>query len=125
MDENEISGRVIGAAIEVHKAIGPGLLEGVYRKCLAYELEQAGLRVRSEVPLPLRYKDMEFKDAYRIDLLVEDVLIVELKAVDILLPVFTAQLLSYLKMSRLRFGLLVNFNVPYLKDGIKRVANNF
>lgn len=124
MDENELSNKVIGAAIEVHKQVGPGLLEGIYQKCLAYEIEQLGLKTKTEVTLPLQYKRLEFKDGYRVDLLVEDKLIVELKAVETMLPVFKAQLLSYLKMSGLRLGLLINFNVPHLRDGIRRIVNN-
>lgn len=124
MDENELSNKVIGAAIEVHRQVGPGLLEGICQKCLAYELEQLGLETKTEVALPLRYKQLGFKDGYRVDLLVEDKLIIELKAVEAMLPVFNAQLLSYLKMSGLRLGLLINFNVPHLRDGIRRIVNN-
>lgn len=123
MDENALSNKVIGAAIEVHKTIGPGLLEGIYQKCLAYELKLQGFNITTEAPLPVRYKDIEFEDAYRVDLMVEDKLVVELKAVETILPVHMAQLLSYLKMSGLKLGLLVNFNVPKLRDGVKRIVN--
>jgi GxxExxY protein len=123
MDENELSNVVIGAAIEVHRHVGPGLLESVYQECLAYELETQGLIVAREVPFAVRYKGIEFPAAYRADLLVEGKLILELKAVEILLPVYSAQLLSYLRMSRLKLGLLINFNVPQLKDGVKRIVN--
>ena len=123
MDEDTLSKKIIGAAIEVHKSIGPGLLEGIYQRCLAYELKLLGLNVSSEVTLPVRYKDLEFEDAYRVDLLVEDKVIVELKAVETMLPVHSAQLLSYLEMSSLKLGLLINFSVPQLRDGIKRLAN--
>ncbi len=123
MDENTLSNKVIGAAIEVHKTLGPGLLEGVYQKCLAYELKLQGFDVGAEIPLPIRYKDIEFKDAYKIDLLVDKKLIVELKAAESMLPVYHAQLLSYLKMSGLKLGLLINFNVPKLRDGVKRIVN--
>ncbi len=123
MDENAISNKVVGAAIEVHKTLGPGLLEGVYQKCLAYELKLQGFDVGAEIPLPVRYKDLVFKDAYRIDLLVDKKLVVELKAVESMLPVYHAQLLSYLKMSGLKLGLLINFNTPYLRDGVKRIVN--
>lgn len=124
MDENEVSNQVIGAAIEVHRHLGPGLLETVYRDCLAHELRQRGLDVEREVVLPVRYKDLEFPGGYRADLVVKRILIVELKAIESLVPVHTAQLLSYLRLSGLRLGLLVNFNVVQLKDGIKRVVNN-
>ncbi len=123
MGEDEISNIVIGAAIEVHRHIGPGLLEGIYRECLEYELGARGLQVRKEVVLPVRYKEKEFPAAYRADLIVEGKLIVELKAVDAMLPVHTAQLLSYLKMSGMKLGLLINFNVPHLRDGVKRIVN--
>ncbi len=123
MDENELSNEVIGAAIEVHRHIGPGLLESVYQECLVYELEARKYKVAREVPLPVRYKGIEFPAAYRADLLVEGKLILELKAVDVLLPVYSAQLLSYLRMSQLKLGLLINFNVPQLKDGVKRIVN--
>ena len=123
MDENALSGEVIGAAIEVHKYLGPGLLESVYRECLIHELRAKRLRVAREVNLPVSYKGLEFNAAYRVDLVVEDKLIVELKAVDMLLPVFSAQLLSYLRLSGKKLGLLINFNVPQLRDGIKRIVN--
>jgi GxxExxY protein len=124
MDENELSNRVIGAAIEVHKHLGPGLLESVYRDCLSYELKTAGIRIEQEAVLPVRYKEFDIATGYRADLVVEKALIVELKAVDTLLPIFTAQLLSYLRLSGIKLGLLINFNVPRLADGIRRVVNN-
>ena len=123
MDENSLSNEVIGAAIEVHRQIGPGLLESIYQECLTYELKNRGIGVKQEVAIAVRYKGHEFPAAYRMDLLIEDKLVVELKAVDAMLPVYTAQLLSYLKMSGLKLGLLINFNVPQLRDGIKRVVN--
>ena len=123
MDENELSNEVIGAAIEVHRCVGPGLLESVYQECLAYELKNNGFVVEREVSLPVRYKGLEFPAAYRADLIVEGKLILELKSVDILLPVYSAQLLSYLRMYQLKLGLLINFNIPQLKDGIKRIVN--
>jgi len=119
-----LSNVVIGAAIEVHKHLGPGLLEAVYRGCLAHELMERGISVEREVVMPVRYKGIEFSVGYRADLIVEKRIIVELKAVDSLQPIFTAQLLSYLRMSGLKLGLLVNFNVPKLADGIKRLVNN-
>jgi len=123
MDENALSNDVIGAAIEVHRQVGPGLLEAIYQECMAYELKVRGLKLAREVTLPVRYKGLEFPAAYRADLVVEDRLILELKAVDILLPVHAAQLLSYLRMSHLKLGLLINFNVARLKDGVKRIVN--
>ncbi|MDQ1363199.1 MAG: hypothetical protein QG652_1060 [Pseudomonadota bacterium] len=123
MNINDLTGCVIGLAVEVHKQLGPGLLESVYHKCLEYELVQHGLQVQSEIVLPVRYKTMTFQNAYRIDLLVEDRLVVELKAVEKVLPVHGAQLLSYLKLSNYELGLLMNFNVSRLTDGVKRIIN--
>ncbi len=125
MNDNDISGEIIGGAIEVHKHLGPGLLESVYRDCLRHELGLRGLAVEKEVALPLGYKGIEISSGYRVDLMVQQRVIVELKAVDTLLPVFTAQLLSYLRLSGLKLGLLINFNVTQLKDGVRRVVNNF
>jgi GxxExxY protein len=118
----DLTGKVIGAAIAVHRALGPGLLESAYRACLAWELEHAGLRVAQEVPLPVTYRGHLIDCGYRLDLVVEDALIVELKAVDRLAPIHDAQLLTYLRLSGARLGLLFNFNVPVLKDGIRRFA---
>ena len=125
MDLNSITGEIIGAAIDVHKEIGPGLLEGIYQRCLVYELESRGIGVEAEVPLPVIYKEMKFDAAYRADLIIDKKIIVELKAVDQMSPLFTAQLLSYLKMSSLTLGLLINFNVGCLTEGVKRVVNNY
>lgn len=125
MDLSKITGEIIGAAIDVHKEIGPGLLEGIYQRCLVYELESRGIGVEVEVPLPVIYKEMKFNAAYRADLIVDKKIIVELKAVDQMSPLFTAQLLSYLKMSSLTLGLLINFNVGRLAEGVKRVVNNY
>jgi len=124
MDINELSGKVIGASIEVHRHLGPGLLESAYQQCLIFELEQQGLKVATEVILPLIYKGQHLEHGYRIDLLVEDQLVVELKAVDNLMPINVAQILSYLKMGNYKLGLLINFNVPQLKQGVKRIINN-
>ncbi len=124
MNEDEISSVVIGAAIEVHRALGPGLLESVYQKCLARELELQAVPYREEVPLDVRYKGMEFEAAYRMDMLVDGKVVVELKAVENVVPVHEAQLLSYLRLVHLRLGLLINFNVPVLRVGIKRIVNN-
>lgn len=119
---NEVSGMVLGAAIDVHKELGPGLLESAYETCLAYELAQRGLNVRRQVELPVTYKGVHLDCGYRADLLVDGVL-VELKAVDSLNPVHEAQILSYLKLSGCKLGLLLNFNVRRLKDGVRRIVN--
>jgi GxxExxY protein len=121
---NNLSGQVIAAAIEVHKALGPGLLESVYQKCLAYELDELQIQHDLERSLPVKYKGLIFEDAYRTDFIIEDRLIAEIKAVEIILPVHKAQLLSYLKLSGIELGLLINFNAPLLKDGITRIINN-
>jgi GxxExxY protein len=124
MNEDEISNVVIGAAIEVHRVLGPGLLESVYQKCLVRELNLAGLSLREEVPLPVTYKELTFEAAFRLDLLVADKVIVELKAVEKIQPVHEAQLLSYLRLAGHKLGLLINFNVPVLRTGVRRVVNN-
>ena len=123
MEQNRISERIIGCAINVHRALGPGLLESTYEVCLTHELNKAGLSVQAQVALPVLYDGIKLDAGYRIDLLVEDLVIVELKAVDTLLPIHDAQLLSYLKLSRKKLGLLINFNVKLLKNGIKRLVN--
>lgn len=117
---NSITQSVIGSAIAVHKEFGPGLLESVYEVCLMQEMENNGLKVASQVELPLWYKGKLTNKKFRIDLLVEDEIIVELKAVDSLLPIHEAQLLTYLRLTNKHLGLLINFNVPLLKDGIIR-----
>ena len=122
---NKLSGRVVGARIEVHRHLGPGLLESAYEECLAYELALAGLTFSRQKVLPVIYKDVALECGYRIDFLVEDRLVVELKAVDQLQPVHTAQVITYLKLLKLPLGLLINFNVPALRQGIKRVVNGF
>jgi GxxExxY protein len=123
MDEKALSGEVIGAAIEVHRALGPGLLESAYELALERELLLLGLDVRRQVPVPLQYKGANLGDGFRIDLVVNDALIVELKAVEQLLPLHEAQLLTYLRLTGKPLGLLINFNVKTLKEGIRRVAN--
>ena len=123
MELNEISEKIIGASIQVHRTLGPGLLESAYEACLKYELEKRGLKVSSQVELPVIYDGMKIDLGYRLDLLVEDSVIVELKAVNKTTPVHEAQLLSYLKLSKKRLGLLINFNVTRLKDGITRRIN--
>ena len=117
---NEFSGRIIGAAIEVHRHLGPGLLESAYEECLNYELVKSGLSVRKQEPVPILYKEVRLEYGYRIDLLVENLVVVELKAVDALLPVHEAQILTYMKFAQKRLGLLINFNVTLLKNGLRR-----
>ena len=124
MYENDISERIIGCAIEVHKALGPGLLESAYEECLYYEIFQSGLRVEKQKPSPLIYKEVKLEVGYRLDLVVENKVIVEIKSVEALNDIHTAQVLTYLKISGCRLGLLMNFNVLKVKDGIKRLVNN-
>ena len=121
---NRLSNTIIGCAIEVHQVLGPGLLESAYQQCLAWELRRHGLSVKEQVSVPIRYKELDVPNAYRLDILIEDELIVELKAVDEIGPVHIAQMLTYLKVNGLRLGLLLNFNVEVMKKGIKRVVNN-
>ena len=123
MQINEITGHIIDVAMKVHSLPGPGLLESAYEACLVHDLRKRGLKVLTQVSLPVVYDGVEIDVGYRIELLVEDVVIVELKAVEKLLPIHEAQLLSYLKLSRHKVGLLINFKVLHLKDGIKRMAN--
>lgn len=123
MDQNEISGQVVNAAMKVHTPLGPGLLESAYETCLAYELRERGLVVERQETLSVHYEEVKLDAGYRIDLLVEKSVIVELKAVEKMIPLYQAQLLSYLKLSGLHVGVLINFNVPRLKDGIKRMVN--
>jgi GxxExxY protein len=120
---NRITEAIIGAAINVHKALGPGLLESAYEACMAYELVEKGLKIEQQKPLPLVYKQVKLDCGYRMDLFVEEKVIVEIKAVDQLLPIHKAQVLSYLKLSGCKLGLLINFNVKLLTDGIVRVIN--
>ncbi len=123
MELNEITGAIIGAAIEVHRELGPGLLESAYEACLFYELTQRNLKVHRQLQLPLTYKGIQLDAGYRVDLLVEDAVVVEIKAVDRLDRLHEAQVLSYLKLSKCRLGLLINFNVTILKNGIKRLVH--
>ncbi len=125
MDLNEISGQIIGAAIDVHRALGPGLLESAYEACLAFELRNRGLKVARQRPVPLIYHDVKLDCGYRLDLLVEGQVIVEVKAVETVLRVHKSQLLSHLRLRDCRLGLLINFHVAVLKDGITRLVNNF
>jgi len=123
-EANRLSKKIIGAAIAVHRELGPGLLESAYEECLKYELSQQGLKVESQVPQSVIYKGISLDCGYRLDLLVEDLVIVELKAVESLQPIHSAQLLTYLKLKQRWLGLLINFNVPILKQGIKRLVND-
>ena len=123
MDINRLTGEVIGAAIEVHKALGPGLLESAYEECLCRELFLRKMSLKRQEPLPIEYKGVKLDCGYRLDIVVADQLIVELKACESLQPVHEAQLLTYLKLTGIKVGLLINFNVPVLKDGIKRMVN--
>lgn len=121
--EDEISQEVISAAIEVHRQLGPGLLESAYEECLVRELDIRALRFGRQVPQPVKYKGSVLDCGYRLDLIIENLVVLELKAVDRLLPIHEAQLLTYLKLSGKKLGLLLNFNVPLLKDGLKRIVN--
>ena len=124
MNENELSYKIVGVALKLHKNIGPGLLESAYENALAYDLREMGLEVKQQVPMPFIYKEMRMDVGYRIDLLIENSLIIEVKSIEGLAPVHYAQLLTYLKLSQIKLGLLINFNCKLLKDGIHRVANN-
>lgn len=124
MTENEISEKIIGCAIRVHKALGPGLLESSYLECLYYELKKSGLKVEKQKALPLIYNEVKLEIGYRLDLLVEGKVVVELKAIEALNDIHTAQVITYLKLSGCKLGLLMNFNVLRLIDGLKRIANN-
>ncbi len=117
------AGQVVDAAMAVHSALGPGLLESAYSACLAHELQSRGVAVRKQVALPVVYRDVRIDAGYRLDLLVEEAVVVEVKSIVKVLPVHEAQLLSYLKLSGLHIGLLINFHVPHLRDGIKRMIN--
>jgi len=123
MTEDEIAKAVIGLSIEVHKALGPGLLENAYKESLFYKIKKAGLKVEKEKPMPLVFEEVKLDCGYRIDLLVEDKLVIELKSVEALSEVHFAQILTYLKLGNYKLGLLINFNVALVKDGIKRVIN--
>ena len=124
MSENEISSKIVGAAIEVHKQLGPGLLESTYETCLAYELKQMGLDVKQQQALPVVYKEVKLDAGYRIDLLIENKVIIEIKSVEALADIHTAQLLTYLKLKDLKLCLPINFNSVRVVDGLKRIVNN-
>ena len=122
--ENDISYKIIGCALGLHKALGPGLLESAYEAALKYDLQQIGLAVQSQVPMPFLYKEIKQDVGYRIDLIVENKVIVEIKSIENLAPVHYAQTLTYLKLSGLKLALLINFNTKVLKEGIHRIVNN-
>jgi len=124
MTENYLSNKIIGIAIELHKKLGPGLLESAYENALAYDLKEIGLDTKQRVSMPFIYKEIKLDIGYRLDLLIENKVIVEIKSVESLAPVHYAQLLTYLKLSNLKLGLLINFNTKLLKDGIHRIVNN-
>jgi GxxExxY protein len=123
IEENELSKRIIGMAIEVHKTLGPGLLESAYLECLHFDLVMGGLFVEKQKPMPIIYKDVKLEHGYRLDLLVENKVVVEIKAVDAFTGVHLAQTLTYLKLGNYRLGLLINFHVTALKNGLKRIIN--
>ena len=123
-NENELSNIIIGCAIEIHKQLGPGLLESAYQECLYYKLLKSGLKVQKELSCPVIYKEIKLEYGYRIDLLVENLVVIELKAVEKLTPNNKAQLLTYLKPGNHKLGLLINFNESILKTGLKRIVNN-
>lgn len=123
MTENELSNILIGLAIEVHKSLGPGLLESAYKECLFYKIIQTGLRVEKEKPMPLIFEEVKLDCGYRIDILVENKVVIEIKSVEALNDVHLAQTLTYMKLGNFKLGLLMNFNVLLLKDGIKRIVN--
>jgi len=122
-DLNDLSYKIIGCAIEVHKILGPGLLESAYQKCLIFELEKGGLLVKKEVSLPIVYKEIELEQGYRIDLLINNKIVIELKTVESFTDVHTAQVLTYLKLGKFPLGLLINFHSKILKNNIKRFIN--
>lgn len=124
MEINDLSGIIIGLAIKVHKELGPGLLESAYEECLFYEINQSGLHVEKQKPMPLIYKEVKMDCGYRVDLLVENKLVIEIKSVEALNDIHLAQVLTYLKLAECKIGLLINFNVTLLKNGVKRIINN-
>lgn len=124
MELNQISSQILAAAFKVHTAIGPGVLESVYQTCLHHELRKTGLRVEAQVAVPVQYDGLQLESGFRIDLMVEDRIILELKCVEDILPIHKAQLLTYLKLANKPLGLILNFNVVHMRDGIKRIANN-
>lgn len=124
LNENEISNKVIGLAIQVHQSLGPGLLESAYKECLYYKLQQNGFTVEKEKPMPLVFERVKLECGYRIDLLIERKVVIEIKSVEALNDVHFAQILTYMRLGNFKLGLLINFNVSLLKNGIQRIANN-
>ncbi len=125
MNENEISKIVFNSALKIHKALGPGLLESAYEECLYYELQKSGLKVEKQKPLPLIYEDVKMEVGYRVDIMIENKFIIEVKSVDAINDVHLAQILTYLKLADCKLGMLINFNVTLIKNGIKRVINGY
>ena len=121
-ENDPLTERIIGLAIEIHRQLGPGLLESAYEECLCYEFSHSGLAFKRQINVPVVYKSVRLDYAYRLDLVVENQVIVEVKSVERLMPIHEAQLITYLRLTRLRVGLLLNFNTPVLKDGIRRLA---
>ena len=122
---NQITEAIIGAAVDIHRTLGPGLLESAYEACLVFELAERGLKIEQQKPLPIVYREVKLDCGYRLDILVEESVIVEVKSIDQIAPIHKAQLLSYLKLSGCKVGLLINFNVKVLKDGVVRMVNDF
>ena len=125
MDNNKLSNKIIGAAIEVHKTLGPGLLESAYEQCLCHELKIRGISFEREKQLPVVYKGLKLDSGYRLDVVIEDAILLELKSCEKIEPIHRAQLLTYLKLSGISLGLILNFNVPVMRDGIVRIVNEF
>lgn len=125
MEFDSLSNLIIGTAIVVHRELGPGLLESAYEACMAYELTSGGVRFERQKPLPIQYKGVRLDCGYRLDLVVANEIVVEIKSVDQILPIHQAQLLTYLRLSGCKVGLIINFNVPLLKDGLKRIVNGY
>ncbi len=124
-DLNQLSNQVIGLSIDVHKELGPGLLESVYEDCLCYELKSSKIRFERQKYFPIIYKNTQIANGFRLDIVIENSLLLELKTVEKILPIHEAQILTYMKLSEITLGLIINFNVPILKNGIKRIVNNF
>ena len=124
MDIERIGHHVVDSAVKIHRALGPGLLESAYQQCLAYELRKVGLQVECEVVIPIQYEEIQIDNGYRVDMLINNLVIIENKTVDRLLKIHMAQILTYLKMKDLRLGYLINWNVKLIKDGIQRLVNN-
>ena len=123
MEINEVTGTIIGCAMRVHSAVGPGLLESVYRRCMHFEMVEAGLKVKAEYPIPVSYRGVKIDVGFRVDFLVEEVVLLELKALAIVPPIYETQLLTCLRMDNKPMGLLINFHVVHLRDGIRRMTN--